>query len=440
MPDGVCVVCRRRDPARGSTCDPCLKAVRALLDDLPRKLRRLPLMLMPGQAPGGERVSTSRTGSPTGANLDALNLVGPGSIPLPGPLHPKMRRWTTTRVVEVTAKVGAAGTATHNTTLTDFHSEPETDPDTGQPVMVADDDQTGIMPPAPWLDLWARRWRSALGHHRPPEIRIRRRGAPPVTPKMLSWAVQHTSPDVVKRLVLARTVGGVYRQGAADLIAGKEPGFVGRRPQALREDDPVADHWEIRFGDPTEGAGAAANITYLATWLNMASETGDVDLAAFASELRALSAELARVIGEKTDQQYLGKCPAEILDRTSGDQHRCAASLWQDPHASIVECPRCHSTWGPRPIHLVHLSAEIRRVTPLDRRRRYNAEEIDALWGDLPPAPGDDPAAPRCLRCPDCTGELQVQWQEVTGSEDRCRWWQPIRTTCRNACAGQDIL
>jgi hypothetical protein len=144
-------------------------------------------------------------------------------------------------------------------------------------------------------------------------------------------------------------------------------------------------------------------------------------VAKFAAELRSLSAELTRVLGEKPDDQWLGKCPSTITDRDTGDKQVCGAGLWQDPHASVVECPRCHCTWGPLVVGLFHLAAEIRRVWPLDRRRRYSAEEIDAL---------------RQIRCPGCASdEIQIGWQEVTAVGDRQRWWRPTRTRCPDGCA-----
>jgi hypothetical protein len=166
----MCTVCRRREPTRGLVCDTDLDAIREMLADLPRKLRLLPLMLMPGQSPAGEKVATTRVGSPTPARLDALSLVGPGSIPVPGVLHPLVRRWSTTRTVQVEAQVGTYRVDTHTTTITEWHQEPVIDASTGNPVMVPDDDQAGVLPPAEWLDQQVTGWRngcSGTGNGRP---------------------------------------------------------------------------------------------------------------------------------------------------------------------------------------------------------------------------------------------------------------------------------
>jgi DNA-directed RNA polymerase subunit RPC12/RpoP len=224
--------------------------------------------------------------------------------------------------------------------------------------------------------------------------------------------LQHGTPEQVAAMFAVQDLRRQYRQGVADLIAGHEPGHAGRRPAAVREEDPVADAWEIRFGQVGTPRGAAVNIRYLHAWLPRVAERGDVDVSRFAAGLRSMSAELTRVLGERPDDQWLGRCPATIIDDGRG---ACGTGLWQDPHASVVECPRCRSAWGPRPVHLVHLASEIRRVWPLDRRRRYNAEEIDAL---------------RPISCPGCVQPVAVKWQEVTAVADRGRWWRPVRAVC----------
>lgn len=369
----TCVVCWRREPASGLVCNSCLLTIDAKLEDLPRKMCGLPLMLIPGQSPGGERVATTRVGSPTSARLDALSLRGPGSV------------------------------------------------------AVMDSDQAGVLPPAEWLDLWVRRWRAVFGHHQPRPVTARRRQRPVRDPgEVLRWAMQARTAQDVTALLMAQELRHRWRQGVAELVAGHEPGYSGARPASLREDDPVGDAWQIRFGEPAVSDTAAANVVYLRSWLNVAAERDDLDLAGFAAELRKLSAELTRVLGEQPDKQWLGRCPTQITDKTSGERSVCGADLRQDPHASVVECPRCHSTWGPRKIHLIHLAADIRRVWPLDRRRRYHADEIDAL---------------RDVPCPACQAPVRVTWQDVTGVGDTRRWWQPTRTRCPKGCqAAGEIL
>lgn len=417
MADEKCVVCRRREPTSGVVCDPDLLAADLLLDDLPRKLRRLPLMLVPGQSPAGDRVAVTRVGSPTPAWLDALSLVGPGSVPVPGLLHPLVRLWSTTRDVQVRTRTG-----THTTTVTDWHREAVTDQTTGEPVMVPDDDQAGILPPAEWLGQQVRQWRAVFGHHRPQPIpAVPGRPRPELGGPALAWMVAHLPARLVVQAWMVDCLSRAYRQGVADLVAGHEPGHGGNRPAGVREDDPVADLWEIRFGETTPPGDSLAHIAYLRTWLPQATRQprDGVDVAAFFAELRSLSAELTRVLGEKPDNQWLGRCPADITDPDTGTTSVCGAGLWQDPHASVVECPRCHSAWGPRMVDLVHLAADIRRRWPLDRRRRYNAVEIDAL---------------RPIRCPQCGDDIEIGWQEVTGLGDKHRWWRPTRTRCPNGC------
>jgi hypothetical protein len=416
----LCTVCRRREPAAGLVCETDLAAIREMLADLPRKLRLLPLMLMPGQSPAGEKVATTRVGSPTSARLDALSLVGPGSVPVPGALHPLVRRWSTTRTVEVEARVGTYRVDTHTITIVEWQQEIVLDGSTGDPVMVPDDDQTGVLPPAEWLDQQVTGWRRVLGHHKSPAAYVRPSAGPRPPRDIVTWTLAHGTKQQVAALFAMQDLTRRFRQGVVDLVVGHEPGHNGRRPANLREDDPVSDLWTLRFGEPKTTFDTGNNIRYLNTWLPAVAELDAVDMASFTAGLRSLTAELTRVLGEKPDQEWLGRCPAQLTDKAAGTKSFCGAGLWQDPHASVVECPRCHSAWGPRPVHLVHLAAEIRRVWPLDRRRRYLAADIDAL-------------AP--LRCPGCGGQdVQIGWQEVTALGDKMRWWRPTRTRCPNGC------
>lgn len=418
--DDMCVVCRRREPDRGRVCGHDLAAMQAMLDDLPRKLRLLPLMLMPGQSPAGEKVATTRVGSPTPARLDTLSLVGPGAVPVPGALHPLVRRRLTMRAVTVEARVGTYRVEHTARLIEDWRQETVVDPATGEPVLVTDDDQTGMLPPAEWLTRQVTLWCRLFGHHRKPVTYVPRGKGPRPPRDAIAWVLQHGTPQQVQAMFAVEQLRRQYAQGVVDLMVGHEPGHGGNRPARLREDDPVADAWELRFGPAGTPRGAAVNIRYLHTWLPAAAERDDLDVARFAAELRSLSAELTRVLGERPDNQWLGRCPATIVDQGGQVRQPCGAGLWQDPHASVVECPRCHAAWGPRTVHLIHLAAEIRRVWPLDRRRRYSAEEIDAL---------------KPIVCPGCGGdEIQVGWQEVTAAGDRVRWWRPTKTCCPDGC------
>lgn len=426
MTDEMCHICRRREPVTGHVCIDCSTAVLHMLNDLPRKLALLPLMLMPGQSQAGDKVTTSRVGAPTPVRLDALSLVGPGSVSVPAVLHPLVRRWSTSREVQVDARVGTYKTATHTTTVTEWHSEMVVGDD-GEPMMVPDDDQIGALPPAEWLDQVTRKWRAVFGHSRPPLAYVQQSAGPRAPRDMHQWVLSHGTAEQITTMATVEKLAHGYRQGVTDLITGRELGYGGKRPANLREDDPIADAWELRFGARSLARDVAVNIKYLRTWWDRAAVSDRLDIARFVAELRSLSAELARVLGEKPDDQWLGRCPSRITDKTSGDVSTCGAGLWQDPHASVVECPRCHASWGPRVVHLMHLATEIRRVWPLDRRRRYNADEIDAL---------------RPVRCPECgEHDIEISWQEVTATTDQRRWWRPTRTRCASSCVmGAQIL
>jgi hypothetical protein len=66
------------------------------------------------------------------------------------------------------------------------------------------------------------------------------------------------------------------------------------------------------------------------------------------------------------------------------------------------------------------LAREIARVWPVDRRKRYNAEDMAAI---VPP------------RCPDCDKRVIIVWREVTGAGESRRWWQARSSRCEDGCA-----
>lgn len=376
----VCVVCRRREPPTGHVCDTCQARIVTGLDDLLDKMDALHLAVVPTTAPASDRVSTSRIGAPLPVRLDALSLIGPGNESVTAMLHPLVRRWSASRTVTVTT-VRANRWVQEDRTITDWFQELALD-DAGHPILAADDDQIGVLPPREWLDSWVRAWRAGLGLSRP---------------KM--------------------------KPSFAPYPERTEPIRSGSGPDPDRFNDPLRDEWEIRYGHPPRNKANEANVEFLKTWLDKAC-LADVGVAAFAAELHTLIAELSRVLGDTPDQQWLGRCPAQLMEHDGGTT-TCAAGLWQDPHASQVVCPRCHSTWGPRPFELLFLASEIRRVFPIDRRRRYTSGEIAGM---VMPA------------CPCCTTTVRVKWRDVTATLDTERFWQPAKVACPNGCLDAERL
>ncbi len=360
----VCVVCRRREPAAGVVCDPDRDRITTNLTLLLRKVRELHSRLLPSPAADTTRVATSRVGSPIPARLDVLNLLGPGNVAVPAAFHPMVRRWSTTQTVTVDTAAGPVPR-----TVVVWHRELVRDP-AGRVLEEPDDDQVGVLPPAEWAAGWVRTWRAAFGHTGP----LRR-----------------------------------YLPGPAPMLGSGGDGWVG---------DPVAEEWETRFGDPPDH-DLGSHVHYLISWAGKACDD-DVGISDCAGELRALLAELGRVLGDTPDQQWLGRCPTVLTDRASGVAAACGAGLWQDPHASQVVCPRCHSVWGPRPVELLRLAGDIRRAWPVDRRRRYSTSEVNALT--LPACPGG------------CGGRMRVRWRDITAPADRGRWWRPEHIDCDNNC------
>ncbi len=421
----LCVICSRRPPHQGAVCDADRTRLRLTLTALAGRLARLPVELMPGPGAAGEKVRTSRVGSPPGARLDVLTLTGPGADGLSpqsvaGMLHPHVRRWQETRTAIVVVRNRAEVRK-----ITEWFSELVRDAD-GHPVQVAADDQVGLLPPVEWLDSWVRTWREHFGHST--AVRTRHVADRPTPAQLRDVLVRaaadaNTSPAVAWMATVVRT----WRRHAANTVLGMN-GYV---PPGQRPHDPLAHEWEIRWGRRGGPAGtAAASLKYLTTWLDQACDA-DVGIADFATELRSLSAELARVLGDTPDQQWIGRCPAILCAPDDPDNgRRCGAGLWQDPYSgeylngaytgdATVTCPRCRSTWGPKRLDLHRLAVEIRRTWPLDRRRRYSADER----ANLPD-----------VKCPRCTARVRIGWKDVTGRYERTKWWVISGVTCPNRC------
>lgn len=397
----TCIVCNRRAPERGCVCDGDRAAMAKMLTDLPRKIAKLALQLVPGQAVAGDRVSTSRTGSPTPVRLDALSLTGPGAEHVVVGMHPLIRRWSTKQTVQVTPTFGPDAGKVLTRTIIEWHQELIRD-EHGEPVMVDDNDQTGVVPPAEWLDAWVRAWRVHFGHSVPQRTYLQ--SGQPSRGRLTAEARRRIAAQMLGLVTISR--------GTVDLLE---------------------EEWETRFGEPTRAEAPAHDVAYLLTWLDEACDQ-NAKIAAFAAELRSLSAELTRVLGERPDQQWLGRCPTPVTDVNSGTTKTCGAGLWQDPYTGVytngshtgpgqVECPRCHSVWAQR--DLLRLALEIRKTWPVDRRRRYHREEVDAT------------TAPAC---PGCGQQTRIVWREVTARTDDRRWWRPERVVCPDGCPDTERL
>lgn len=420
MGETLCVVCGHRKAVEGCVCEPDRTRLADQLTGLPRKVARLAVQLVPAghNTSAGERVTVSRAGSPTPARIDILTLLGPGTdrlaaAAMTGALNPHIRRWRTVENVTATRADGTirdcevitwhqeitAGALTTYTNTATFESQHR--PADQQMIPLGHDDQVGLVPPAAWAHGWARRWQTAFGHH--PSIRKSGAGRNRTPPE---------TPDAAARQRAARTALGLD-----DWI---EP--------AARPDDPLHLDWQHRFGPVERGWRLDTDIGYLTSWLGHACSRHDLDLDVFASELRALSDELTRVLGERPDQQWLGRCPTTLTDKTSGTVRRCGAGIWQDPYASQVMCLRCRSVWGPDKKELIGLAIAIRRAWPVDRRRRYTQHDLELLDTQPPPV------------CPVCTAPVDVGWREVTARGDRERWWRPAKAVCPQGCDTSRLL
>jgi hypothetical protein len=411
----LCVVCHAQP---GPVCPDDQKAIDKQLTALPQRLAQLATALIPGQAEAGERVAVSNhvhAGLPL--RVDALSLLAAGTSEITVRLHPLVRHWSAKRKVLVTTHVvGHARTV--EVEVTDWFHEAVIGAD-GRPVLVpADDDQVGPVPPREWLDQQVRQWRSHFGHHVPARTLLPRRDLSAHLPGAYRTLLSIPGGErALAFLAAAHTVGSTHARLA-------HFGLLGYEDPGARSLDPVLDEIERRSGPASVPYAVQWDIDYLRTWLAKACGETALDLGAFAAQLHALHAEIGRVLGDTPDQQWIGRCPSFIAELDSdgeetGRKKPCGGSLWAERFAAQTVCPRCGMTWDVRGSGGAGTAREIRRVWPVDRRRRYTAADIDRL------------TAPKC---PGCGKRVKIEWREVTGTRDKERTWQPTNTSCSSGC------
>ncbi len=377
-----CAVCKHRTPTEGHVCDPCRQRMDQQLDNLLRQLAQMHLSLVPaGGAADGPRVATSRTGSPTGARLSALSILGPGSDAVYARHLP---------------------------------------------------DQVGELPPLVWLESWERMWRKHFRLYGGPgnyhaagtAVDI----AAPADPVRLDRRAVQTllatdgGPAVLAAMLTVGRAWRAWREAQARIQVGM------RDHGERRGADPLVDDWLLRFGPAAKVP--ATQVLFLRRFLPRACDDPAMPIGDFAAELRAVSYELDAALGNVDEKTWIGRCPTQVLDPATNRSNRCGAGLWQDPYNGTtyggggqpdgmrVQCPRCRTGWGPNRIEMVFLAGAIRQAWPVDRRRRYTTAEAF----DTKPA------------CPACGDKAHVDWREVTGSDDQRRWWQPVKVICPQGC------
>lgn len=403
----LCVVCHTKP---GRVCSPCQDDIDNRLANLPARLGAVAGVLVPGRAATDERVAMSaHVHSSLPARSGALSLIGPGGD-VPATLHPLVRHWHVTRTVEVT-RLDDGRAHTVRVRVTDWFSEAVID-GAGKPVMIPDD-QIGTVPPREWLDMQVRRWRVHFGHHVPARTMLgdQRTYVPAAYRTLLPLPA---GPQLIGFLAAAHRASG-----AAARLAYR--GLLTAHP------DPVVDAIERRARPGSPPRSMKWDVDYLRTWLDKACAEPALDLAGFAAQLHALHAEIGHVLGDTPDRTWLGRCPAFIADvdpdgEPTGKKRPCGAGLWQENGAFIsaqVQCPRCRTTWDTRGHAGAGTAREIRRVWPIDRRRRYTVDKVDRL---RPPP------------CPGCGQRVTIEWRDATGTHDKERTWQPVAARCPTGC------
>jgi len=429
-PDPPCPCCGHKRPYVVGACTNCRIRMADWLAAMPGQVARLALCLVPGSAPAGERVTTSRTGSPTPARLDVLSLIGPGIGEVRydrRSLIPRVRRWATVQTVKT-----SRDDAEHQIPV--WHRTVDRGPD-GRPLLALADDQVGSIPPAEWVDMQVRAVRRALGHHVPGRTRIdlehvraardqagRLEAAARRAQVDFDWLRCERRPQLAALLELAAARRQPAIDGHQQRIQRQwlgQNGHGGLLPAADREDDQLADEWRDRYGLAETAAAVEVDTRYLTLWLDEMCDRPLVDVPRFHAELRALHAELERTLGETRDEQYLGRCPTMLTDRDTGAETACGMALWQDPHASVISCARCRSTWA-QGRDWIQVAIDIQRVWPVDRRRRYTVDDANRAT--------DSDHAPRC---PAVGHPLPISWRDVTEARDKQRMWRPEVGPCR---------
>ncbi|WP_033338975.1 hypothetical protein [Catenuloplanes japonicus] len=358
------------------------------LTAMPGQIARLALCLLPGSTPQGERVTTSRTGSPTPARLDVLSLLGPGAATVirdHRALQPLVRKTAVLSTVTVAGTVRLAGGGTMATAreqqIVTWTQEPVTGPD-GRQLYALPDDQVGSIPPVEWLRATVAAWRREAGLSVP--------GREPT-------GIAADQDDAEPRM----SVGW--------MLLGPGPG---------QHADTAAGEWGARFGAVRTVAAADRDVRWLLRWLDEACDRNLGGIPRLHAELRALHSELERALGETRDETYLGRCPTLLTDRDSGAEQPCGFSLWQDPHTTMVDCGRCRSSWAQGRGWL-DLAVQIQRHWPVDKRRRYSTEDAERAQ-----------ASPWAPACSDCGGRLPVGWHDVTEPRDSKRMFRPEIGRC----------
>lgn len=440
----VCVVCRRHPPENGTVCESDRARIAEQLHDLIGQVHRLEFAVAPSSRRGdGVRVTTSKGNAPLPARLDALSLLGPGAEQVTAMMHPRVQHWKTTREADVTFVqrtlvqrgddgpwVPHAEVVTERRTITEWHRAVMLD-DAGDTVVAADDDQIGVLPPQEWLASWVqffqdvfrgrvvRRARETSWLHQRMLRNTRAKTELSATETVAAITALASNPTTAANIAAIKAIGDQYRQALVDTVTGRTLGHTGDTSRWARSDDPLEDDMLARFWPTPASAKVADAVAYLLLWLDEACDEPAAPVSDFAGELRSLSAELSRVLGEQPDQMWLGRCPARITNPATAVTAPCGAGIWQDPHASQVQCPRCHCTWGPRRVELLHLATEMRRTWPVDRRRLYTAEEAQTV---------------RRPRCPKCGALAGIEWRDVTGTGDHVQVFQPVGATCPTGC------
>lgn len=475
-PDRLCLVGGHPHDGDGTLCARHTTELQDTVADVARMTRELGYHLIPGSAVAGEKVSTSRTGSPTPARLDVLSLIGPGGADVRRDarnLAPLVRRWSTVHRYTVDTPAGPVERdmrVWHAEMVTAGPAIPSTcrcgDPahdggtptgtPTGRPVLRMDDDQVGAVPPAEWADTWVRRWRLILqdqyrwiGHARPggwvdytptytdadQDKRLTRaglgemvrisRGMPNVQRAVAAFLAIRVAYADAHRAV-GNALLGIRRDGA-DHVTRAEDALAGARPPTVAHDTAGVE-WAMRYGTARTAAAVEVDAHYLATWLPQIALVDDpdqlADLAGFTAELRALHKELQHVLGETKDEQWLGRCPVVLLDERGEPTGRvCGAGLWHDPHRPHwrIACPRCHSSWPE--VDWLALAARIRHAWPIDTRRRYTA--ADRRTAEL---------AASMPTCRGCDRTMAVDWRPSPVRGDREPMWRPLKLLCPAGC------
>ena len=209
---------------------------------------------------------------------------------------------------------------------------------------------------------WAALWRTWWAHHTPSGVRVAPRGPQATRGSLLGFRparalnpnIDPPPPDKSEPLKAKVAYLAARNRRHAD---------PGNWQRTVGPDDPEHDAWVDRFGPSQHSRRVRIDLAYLQTWLSPALDREFEAMPRFVGGLHRLVVEARGALGDRPDAVRLGRCPTMGRVRGTDEERPCGATLWQDPYATRVVCPVCHTeTLIGTLAEKLRLAGAIRRV------------------------------------------------------------------------------